>query len=125
MNAVSTALPEIDEQLGGEASERAYDSSGRQFSVAAPSRARIRLAFSRRSDKLTSVTETEINWPEALRRTGGGNAVAVSALREYLLNGLRLALRDRTEVSEAQLEDFTQEALLRILDCLDQFQGRS
>ncbi|MCI0533671.1 MAG: sigma-70 family RNA polymerase sigma factor [Verrucomicrobiales bacterium] len=68
---------------------------------------------------------TEPNWPEALRATDGDNSAAVSALRRILLDGLRLALRQRTDVSEAQLEDFTQEALLRILACLDQFKGRS
>src|SRR5262249_40026340 len=46
-------------------------------------------------------------------------------LRAILLNGLRIGLRDRTDGSEAQLEDFAQESLLRILKRLDQFEGRS
>jgi len=49
----------------------------------------------------------------------------VRALREVLLNGLRIALNGRGDVSEAHLEDFAQESLLRVLDRLDQFQGRS
>jgi RNA polymerase sigma-70 factor (ECF subfamily) len=69
------------------------------------------------------VIESEINWPEALRAEE--NSAAVSKLRVVLLNGLRIALRDRLDVNEAQLEDFTQEALLRVLDRLDQFAGRS
>ena len=72
------------------------------------------------------VTVDGINWPEALRATDGGEqAAAVEALRGILLSGLRLALNGRNDVSEAHLEDFAQEALLRILDRLDQFQGRS
>jgi len=65
----------------------------------------------------------DINWPEALRAPD--NAAAVSALRAALLQGLRIALRERSDVSEAQLEDFAQDALLRVLDRLDQFSGRS
>ena len=67
--------------------------------------------------------ETEINWPEALR--AAENSAAVSELRGVLLNGLRLALRDRSDVSGAQLEDFAQDSTLRVLERLDQFAGRS
>lgn len=76
-------------------------------------------------DNIGLMVATEPNWPEALRATDGDNSAAVGALRRILLDGLRLALRQRTDVSEAQLEDFTQEALLRILARLDQFKGRS
>jgi len=72
------------------------------------------------------VTQNEINWPVALRATDSGEqAAAVRALRELLRNGLRIALNGRSDVSEAHLEDFAQESLLRVLDRLDQFQGRS
>jgi RNA polymerase sigma-70 factor (ECF subfamily) len=72
------------------------------------------------------VTQTEINWPAALRAPDSGEqAAAVSALRGVLLNGLRVALGGRGDVSEAHLEDFAQESLVRVLDRLDQFQGRS
>jgi RNA polymerase sigma-70 factor (ECF subfamily) len=81
------------------------------------------LTFRDRLDSLSEVVETEINWPKALRATE--NSDAVSALRRILLDGLRIALRERTDVNEAQLEDFTHEALLRILERLDQFAGRS
>lgn len=46
-------------------------------------------------------------------------------LRGLLHAGLRVALNGRSDVSEAHLEDFAQEGLLRVLDRLDQFQGRS
>jgi RNA polymerase sigma-70 factor (ECF subfamily) len=72
------------------------------------------------------VTQNEINWPAALRATGSGEqAVAVRELRGILHTGLRIALSGRGDVSEAHLEDFAQESLLRVLDRLDQFQGRS
>jgi len=72
------------------------------------------------------VTQNETNWPVALCATdSGAQAAAVNALRELLHVGLRIALNGRSDVSEAHLEDFAQESLLRVLDRLDQFQGRS
>lgn len=72
------------------------------------------------------MTESEINWPDALQAADSGEqADAVRSLRELLQNGLRIALNGRSDVSEAHLEDFAQESLLRVLDRLDQFQGRS
>ena len=72
------------------------------------------------------MTPTEINWPAALRAADSAEqAAAVNELRAVLLNGLRIAFSGRGDVSEAHLEDFAQESLLRVLDRLDQFQGRS
>jgi RNA polymerase sigma-70 factor (ECF subfamily) len=72
------------------------------------------------------VTQSEINWPVALRCTDSAEqSAAVRALRDILQNGLRVALNGRSDVSEAHLEDFAQESLLRVLDRLEQFQGRS
>ena len=72
------------------------------------------------------MSQNEINWPAALRATDSGEqAAAVHALREQLQSGLRIALNGRSDVSEAHLEDFAQESLVRVLDRLDQFQGRS
>ena len=65
----------------------------------------------------------EVNWPAVLR--GPDNAAALAGLRAVLLNGLRVALRDRGDVNDAHLEDFAQEALLKVLARLDQFSGRS
>jgi RNA polymerase sigma-70 factor, ECF subfamily len=83
----------------------------------------IGLAGRRRFDKLALVVESEIDWRKALR--AADNSAAVSELRAILLNGLRVGLRNRTDVSEAQLEDFAQESLLHVLKRLDQFEGRS
>ena len=72
------------------------------------------------------MSEKEINWPLALRATESGDySASVSALRDMLLRGLRAGLSSRNDISEAQLEDFAQESLLRVLDRVDQFQGRS
>ncbi len=72
------------------------------------------------------MTESEINWPATLRASDTGEQVeAVRTLRQLLQNGLRIALSGRGDVSEAHLEDFAQESLLRVMARLDQFQGRS
>ena len=72
------------------------------------------------------VAHTEINWPVALGETGSvEQAAAMHELRNILHAGLRVALNGRSDVSEPHLEDFAQEGLLRVLDRLDQFQGRS
>ncbi len=84
---------------------------------------RLSLAFRALSAKFNRVFAEEINWLETLRATD--NSAAVAELRATLLNGLRVALRDRGDVSDAHFEDFAQEGLLRVLNRLDQFQGRS
>lgn len=50
---------------------------------------------------------------------------ALADLRERLLYGLRYALKQRYHVTELDLEDFVQEALVKILDNLDTFRGES
>lgn len=72
------------------------------------------------------MTQEKINWPAALCATDRvEQAAAVRALREVLHTGLRIALSGRDDVCEAHLEDFAQDSLLRVLDRLDEFQGRS
>jgi RNA polymerase sigma-70 factor (ECF subfamily) len=84
----------------------------------------IRLAFRATEAKfLHRMVADEINWLEALR--AADNTAAVTELRAILLNGLRVALQGRSDVSEAQLEDFAQDSLLKVLAKLDQFSGRS
>jgi RNA polymerase sigma-70 factor, ECF subfamily len=86
---------------------------------------RILLVFHFLTHNLASVVETETNWKEALLPSAENHSAAVAELRDVVLRGLRIALRDRQDVGEAQLEDFAQESVLRILDRLDQFSGRS
>jgi RNA polymerase sigma-70 factor (ECF subfamily) len=86
-------------------------------------RPRLRLAFPAGRTKLSPVIAMETNWPASLRAPD--NAAAVTELRVLLLSGLRAALGGRGDVSEAHLEDFAQDALVKILARLDDFQGRS
>jgi RNA polymerase sigma-70 factor (ECF subfamily) len=69
------------------------------------------------------VVADEIDWVRKL--SDADNSAAVAQLRGVLLGGLRVALRDRTDVSEAHLEDFAQDALLKVLARIGQFSGRS
>jgi len=50
---------------------------------------------------------------------------ALSDLRAVLLRGLNAALSDRGDVATADLEDFAQDALLKIMASLDSFRGES
>ena len=50
---------------------------------------------------------------------------ALKDLRTVLLRGLRASMVNRSSNVEANLEDFVQEALLKILDGLDTFRGES
>ncbi len=50
---------------------------------------------------------------------------ALADLREVLLRNLRKALSNRPRADEAFLDDAAQDSVIRVLDKLDQFQGRS
>jgi RNA polymerase sigma-70 factor (ECF subfamily) len=69
------------------------------------------------------VERTNQEWLADLR--GPGREEALADLRSLLVRGLRYALADRYGVSETDLEDFAQEALLKILAGLDSFRGES
>jgi RNA polymerase sigma-70 factor (ECF subfamily) len=70
------------------------------------------------------VTErTNQEWLAALR--GPDRDEALADLRASLARGLRYALASWPNVDEATLEDFAQDALLRILKGLDSFRGES
>jgi RNA polymerase sigma-70 factor, ECF subfamily len=62
-------------------------------------------------------------WLAALQ--GPKKDEALADLRMVLVHGLRAALRGRTSGVETSVEDFVQEALIRILDNLDSFRGES
>ena len=66
---------------------------------------------------------TNQEWLAALR--GPGREKALVDLRAFLVRGLRYALASWSVVDEAILEDFAQDALLKILDGLDSFRGES
>lgn len=66
---------------------------------------------------------TNGEWLAALR--GPERDEALADLRAFLVRGLRYALASYSNVSEANLEDFAQDALLKILKGLDSFRGES
>jgi RNA polymerase sigma-70 factor (ECF subfamily) len=69
------------------------------------------------------VERTNQEWLAALR--GPGRDKALADLRAFLVRGLGYALAGRPGVDDSTLEDFAQEALLKILAGLDSFRGES
>lgn len=70
------------------------------------------------------VTRTNEEWLSDLR--GGNQDQAIEDLRKILKRGLIYALASRIKTDlEHQVEDFVQDAILRILDKLDTFRGES
>lgn len=72
---------------------------------------------------------TNEEWLHALEIPGPARDEALADLRTILLGGLHRGLLGRVDTAvpefETQAEDFVQEALLKILDNLDSFAGRS
>ena len=64
------------------------------------------------------------DWPKRLREGSENRDFAISELRSYLLRGLSRSLTHRYG-GKIQVEDVVQVALVKILDSLDSFQGRS
>ncbi|HSR31599.1 MAG TPA: sigma-70 family RNA polymerase sigma factor [Anaerolineae bacterium] len=66
---------------------------------------------------------TNEEWLEALR--GPERDEALADLRAFLVRGLGYGLASRSDVDDQILEDFVQDALLKILNALDSFRGES
>ena len=66
---------------------------------------------------------TNQEWVAELR--GPGREDALADLRSFLVRGLRYGLASRSSVTEVDLEDFAQDALLKVLAGLDSFRGES
>lgn len=62
-------------------------------------------------------------WLTDLR--GDGRVEALEDLRSTLTRGLTFALASKSNVDQAAIEDFAQDAILKILDKLDTFRGES
>lgn len=62
------------------------------------------------------------DWVGALSASGTAREVALSELRQLLVRGLGHALA-RQGIGSAEVEDFVQEALLKILNSLGEFRG--
>jgi RNA polymerase sigma-70 factor (ECF subfamily) len=64
-------------------------------------------------------------WMRDLRACGPVQAAALTDLRGLLLRGLAKSFQARGDLDQAFVEDVVQQALVHILDHLEQFQGRS
>lgn len=64
-------------------------------------------------------------WNEQLRGSGAERDSALTDLRSFLVCGLRKAIQAADAVDDAFLEDIAQMTLVKVLDKLDQFEGRS
>ena len=65
------------------------------------------------------------SWMRDLQACGPVQAEAITDLRGLLLRGLAKSFQARGAIDQAFLEDVVQQALVHILDHLEQFQGRS
>lgn len=68
---------------------------------------------------------TNDEWLAALRDSGTAGDDARHALRAVLRGGLAKSLGRRPGIDDAALDDFTQDALLRVLDKLDSYRGEA
>lgn len=75
--------------------------------------------------RLTDRTNQE--WLDALNSEGSGRSAAIDELRSILVRGLRFGLESTLGRRGAieQVEDFAQDALIRILDNIESFRGES
>ena len=64
-------------------------------------------------------------WLRDLSEPGPRREAALNDLRELLVRGLGYALAKYQSVTEADIEDFAQDAVLKILDALDIFRGEA
>ncbi len=69
---------------------------------------------------------TNSDWADDLGGADGpAKEAAVGTLRSYLRQGLQRVFANERAVQEPDLDDFTQEALVRILEAIDSFRGES
>ena len=67
----------------------------------------------------------ETNWTERLASSGPDREAALGELRPVLRRRVAASLRGRAGVDDAFVEDCVQDALLKVLDALPTFAGRS
>ena len=74
-------------------------------------------------------TRTNDEWVEDLRQSGPRREAALDDLRQVLANGLRRGLVGQVDTNAPEfdtlVDDFVQETLLKVLDNLGSFAGRS
>jgi RNA polymerase sigma-70 factor (ECF subfamily) len=71
------------------------------------------------------VDRSNEQWIAALSQPGPEYDVALEDLRAILVRGLGYALSDRSNVRQSDLDDFAQDAILKILKGLHTFRGES
>jgi RNA polymerase sigma-70 factor (ECF subfamily) len=71
------------------------------------------------------VERSNEEWVKDLSQPGHQRDAALEDLRTILLRGLGYAMAKYRNVTEADIEDFGQDALLKILNALDTFRGES
>jgi len=71
------------------------------------------------------VERSNQQWTADLSESGPDRDAALGDLRAELVRGLRYAMARHSEVADADIEDFAQEALLKILSGLSSFRGES
>ena len=64
-------------------------------------------------------------WLSELRLPSPQCDPAIQDLRDILMRGLRFAFAKNEKVNDSLIEDFSQDAILRILEKLDSFKGKS
>ncbi len=90
-----------------------------------PLRTLVRSTISQeKPQRASSIDRSNEAWLEELR--GPDRDEAIADLRAFLVRGLRLSLANRINTNlDEMVEDFVQEALLKILDNLHTFRGES
>jgi RNA polymerase sigma-70 factor (ECF subfamily) len=78
----------------------------------------------RKGEQLLVERDNE-QWLSDLSEPGSRRDAALADLRARLVRGLTFALAKYSSVSKADIEDFAQEALLKVLAGLDSFRGES
>lgn len=71
------------------------------------------------------VERSNQQWTAELSEPGPARDAALDDLRAEIVRGLRYAMARHGEVTDADIEDFAQEALLRTLSGLSSFRGES
>ena len=68
---------------------------------------------------------TNDDWLRELRLPSPESDTALEDLRQILLRGLKFAFSKQSHVDRAHIEDFVQDSIIKIIDKLDTFQGKS
>ncbi len=71
-----------------------------------------------------AITRTNAQWLDGLQRPEPISD-AVADLRDFLKRGLARTFADRRDVDDSDLDDFAQDAVLRVLNRIDSFRGDS